>query len=461
MNRVVLDSNIVLLDANNILTLGKDNIIVLAETVIQECDNKKSGFGELAYQARQMGRILAACDIGKVEKAHDCVITKLTYGDVQIEVVSLNEYTVDSNDSGANDQRIIQVAQRTYDRYGKTTFITNDVMARLRALAIGLNVIDLKLIDDAEFEFVKELVLTDPEMFRTLHDSDIMLVDPEYKLENYSYKFTDKYSGQMKLATVHNGFIKVLGKDTEKAIRQQDCAPINSEQLLASKAILDPLIDMVIVEGQAGSGKNIVALSNAIKLMNTNKDKYDSIVYIRTPVNDEENKAEEIGFLSGNDEKYAMYLGPMEDTIDFIVRSKYKPKKSQDKAEYENLVQENINKMKQDYQMESMISTGLRGRTFHNTIVIMDEWQNAGQGTTQKVLTRIGKNCKVVVIGSQRQIDSPYVTKYNNGLAVLQGEARERSIDTEISQFAIELKKVVRSPMAEYAEKLFANKGNK
>lgn len=457
-SRVVLDSNVVLADANNILTLGEHSIVVLPETVIQECDNKKSGFGELAYQARQMGRIIAACEIGEVENTDDAVVTKLKHGDVQIDVVSLKEYEVDPTDSGANDQKIIQVAEYVHNKFGKVTFMTDDVMARIRALAIGLPTTGLKLIEDAEFEFVKEMIIKDPEVFRTLHDSAILQVDLEYKLENYSYKFIDKYTGQMKLATVTNGFIKVLGKDTEKAIRQQDCAPINGEQLLASKAILDPLMDLIIIEGQAGSGKNIVALSNAIKLMNTHKDKYYSIVYIRTPQNDED-LGEDIGYISGNEEKYAMYLGPMEDTIDFIVRSKFKRKKNQDKLEYEESTKTKIDHMKQTYQMESMISTGLRGRTFHNTIVIMDEWQNASQGTSQKVLTRIGKDCKVIITGSQRQIDSKYVTKYNNGLAVLQGEAREREITTDVNMFAIELKKVVRSDMAEFAENLFVSKG--
>ena len=68
MKRLVLDSNIVLLDAKNILTLGKGAIIVLPEIVLKEVDNKKSGFGELAYQARQMGRILATFEVGGTEK---------------------------------------------------------------------------------------------------------------------------------------------------------------------------------------------------------------------------------------------------------------------------------------------------------------------------------------------------------------------------------------------------------
>lgn len=457
MKRLVLDSNIVLLDANNILTLGKDAVIVLPEIVLKEVDNKKSGFNELAYQARQMGRILATFEVVGTARIDGAVMTTLLNMSekVTVEVVSLERYDdIDSNDSGANDQKIIQIAQKMQELRGNTTFITNDVLARIRAIAVGLNVTDLKLIDDAEFEFTKELEITDPEVFRTLHDSDIYQVDPKYKLENYSYKFTDEMTGQVKLATVTNGFLKVLGKDTEKIIRQQDCAPINSEQLLASKAILDQSIDLVVIEGQAGSGKNIIALSNAIKLFKTNRDKYRSIMYIRTPQNDEQ-PGEDIGYLSGNTEKYAMYLGPMEDTLDFLVRQNIKQKSGEKKQEFEERVAAKMLELKEECGMQSTITTGLRGKTFHNTIVILDEWQNASQATSQKVLTRVGKDCKVIVTASQAQIDNKYVTKYNNGLAVLMGEARERAVNAEISMFAIELKKVVRSKMAEFAEKLY------
>lgn len=461
MKRLVLDSNIVLLDATNILTLGKDAIVVLPEIVLKEVDNKKTGFNELAYQARQMGRILATFDVEHTSN-HPSGLTITTLHNaankVTVEVVSLDRYKdIDPKDSGANDQKIIQIAQKMQALHENVKFITNDVLARIRAVAVGLDVTDLKLIDDAEFEFTKELVIKDPEVFKTLHDADVYRVDPKYKLENYSYKFTDELTGQIKLATVNNGFLKVLGKDTEKIIRQQDCAPINSEQLLASKAILDQTIDLVVIEGQAGSGKNIIALSNAIKLFKTNRDKYRSILYIRTPQNDEQ-PGEDIGYLSGNDEKYAMYLGPMEDTLEFLVKHNIKQKSGEKKQEFEERVAAKMQDLKEECGMQSTITTGLRGKTFHNTIIILDEWQNASQATSQKVLTRVGKDCKVIVTASQAQIDNKYVTKYNNGLAVLMGEARERAVDAEINMFAIELKKVVRSKMAEFAEKLYTEK---
>lgn len=159
MKRLVLDSNIVLLDATNILTLGKDAIVVLPEIVLKEVDNKKTGFNELAYQARQMGRILATFDV-QYTSNHPSGLTITTLHNstdkVTVEVVSLDKYVdIDPKDSGANDQKIIQIAQKMQALHENVKFITNDVLARIRAVAVGLDVTDLKLIDDAEFEFTK------------------------------------------------------------------------------------------------------------------------------------------------------------------------------------------------------------------------------------------------------------------------------------------------------------------
>ena len=461
MKYLIIDTNIPLSDANNIITLGsKDVTVVIPETVLAELDAKKSGYEEVNWQARGTARILSAAQVKSIDREDFGTITRLDLNGQELLIVGLNSYRNSPTEYGGNDQRIIEVAEKftEFAKDDEVELMSTDFYMRLRALAIGVVTTDLKLIDDADFKFVKELEVEDLEVFRTLHNSDILSIDKDYKLEHYSYKFSNTETGQIKLATISNGFIRVLGKDIEKSLRLQDCPPINSEQLLASKAIQDPLIDLVMIEGQAGSGKNIVALSNAIRLLRTSRDKYTSILYVRTPQNDE-SPGEDIGYLSGNEEKYALYLGPMEDTIDFIVRQGIKQKGNEKRSEYEERVQKAIEALKEECKMESILTTGLRGRTLHNTIVIQDEWQNASQATAQKVLTRTGKNCKVIVTGSQNQIDSKYVTKYNNGLAVLMGEARERNITTDVNMFAIELTKVVRSEMALFAEELFTKKG--
>ncbi len=458
---IIVDTNILLTDANTILTLGAepDTIVTIPTPVLEELDNKKMGFDEINWQARATARILASGKITSMKKQLYGTKTTLEIQGQHVLIITLDEYTASATEHSGMDKRIIQTAKVLTDMLpnDEVVLLTLDYYMRITANAVMVKTMDYKIINDAEFEFVKELTIEDDETFRTLHDKRIRDIDTAYKLENYSYKFTHTLTEQVKLATISGELIKVLGKETETELRKQDCAPINAEQLLVSKAIQDPKIDLILIEGQAGSGKNIISLSNAIRLMRTNRDKYQSIVYIRNPINDEQAN-ERIGFLSGNEAKYAMYLGPMEDTIDFIVRSGTKAKVSDKAGDLELRVQEGIEKLKTECNMEAIITTGLRGRTFHNAIVIMDEWQNTSQATAQKALTRIGKNCKVIVIGSSHQIDNAWVSKWNNGLAVLMGEARDKKIATEIGIFAIELKKVVRSEMAKFAESLFERK---
>ena len=451
MPRLVVDTNIIMLDANNISALGADGtIVVLPETVLSELDNHKSGFNEINYQARLTGRLLASCEIGDIVRINGMVVTKLGLGDIQIEVVALDTYSIDVNDSGSNDQKIIQVAKRMADVYGDTKFMSNDVLARLRALGVGLAVTDFKEVDDDGYEFVREFEVLDAEVFRTLHKTGIEAVVEDHKHENFNYKFSNPETGQIKLATIGMGVISVLGKDTEKDLRRQDISPVNSEQLLFSKAIQDPLLDVVVCESLAGSGKTLLALSNSIMLVK--QGKYDSILYVRASVNDVDD-AEEVGFLPGLDEKFAVYLHPMHDSLDAIVRGRYKATKLKG-VELEDKIAAEIDKLVIDCHIEATTTLGMRGRTYNSTIMIIDEVQNQSKSSLQKVITRVGKNCKLLLLGSNNQLDNNYMTKYTNGLSVILNACKkEQSV---LRLHAVTLHKVVRGVISEWAEKLFS-----
>lgn len=460
MKHIVLDTNILLLDANNLIGIGseEDVTIVLPETVLEEMDSKKSGFSELAYQARSFGRMMSTATDVVVTRGEVDIQTSMVIDGVNVIVIALSKYDIDTSADSKNDQKIIACATHLKEAGNTIELMSNDVLMRLRGLAVGLTVTDFKVNDNEEYKFVKEVLIEDEDVFRGLHYADVYSVDPDYVLENYSYKFIST-TGQVKLATVINGFVNVIGKETEKQLRQQMVAPMNSEQMLVSKALQDPAVDLVIIEGKAGSGKNIMALSNAVKLMKLNKDKYESIVYVRSPIDDED-QGEDIGYRSGEDAKMGVYLGPVEDTIDYLVRSNINTK-GKKKTEIDEKVEAGVTKLKETCNISSRITTGTRGLTYHNTILWLDEAGNFSPATMQKMLSRVGKNCKVIVTGSQTQIDSKFLTKYNNGLAVLMGEASERAVDTDVNMFAITLEKVVRSSMAGFAEDLFSKQTNK
>ena len=421
MSYLCLDTNILLLDAHNLLTLGQTSTIVLPEVVLDELDSKKSGLNELAFQAREFGRLLTKAT--KIETVRDgnLIINKLQLNSINIEVVSLKTYPdySDSEPNIINDRKIIEVAL-SYQATNRIplTFMSNDVMCRLRADSVGLTTIDLKQVELSSIEFTRSIQV-DSATFVNLHNSSILDVVPDHK--------------------------------PETELRKQDAPPQNSGQLFLSRAIQNPLTNVVICEAMAGSGKTVTAISNAVQLVK--KGRYSSITYIRASVDDVE-KAEEIGFLSGNDEKVQVYLHPLDDTIDFLVRQNHKDSKLR-AQEYEDMIAEKCAEYKAKYRISGMIGLGMRGRTFTNTIAIIDECQNMSKSSLQKVLTRFGKDCKVILIGSQKQIDNAYLTKYTNGLATIMDSCKYES--DLVKLHAVPLQKVLRSSVAEWAEKLFSN----
>jgi len=453
MEYLILDTNILLLDANNLLTLGKDYIIVLPETVIDELDVKKTDDKpDLRFQARQFGRILTNTTIVDILVTDTHAIVTRQYEDVIIKTISLTKYDVfdDSEVNIRNDRKILQATKFFADLGHKVTFMSNDVMCRERALVYGINSIDLKLVEISEDKFTKQLTIPSS-VFVKLHNMLILDVDPEYVPANYNYIFADETTGQTKLANLRNGMVDVLGKDTETELRRQDVAPANSGQLFLARAIQNPNIDIVVCEASAGTGKTLTAFSNALQLVK--KKDYNQIIYIRNSVDDVE-KAEEMGFRSGNDEKVAPYFGPVDDTLDFIVRNRYKSSKLKGKA-FEDFVDEQVEEMKLRYCITTITTLGLRGRTFKKgTVIIMDESQNQTASSFQKVLTRVGEQCKLIIMGSNKQIDHPYITKHTNGLSVLLDACTKEQ--TNVKLYAVPLTKILRSNIAEFAETTFS-----
>ena len=146
----VLDTNIILLDANNILTV--DGITVIPETVVDELDNKKSGFSEIAYQARAFGRLLANAETIGIKYKEDLVINTFLLEGKEIWIVSSTTYPnySDTEKSIINDRKIIEIAYQLKQlNEDEVIFVSNDVMCRVRASSLALEVADIKDVAEA------------------------------------------------------------------------------------------------------------------------------------------------------------------------------------------------------------------------------------------------------------------------------------------------------------------------
>jgi len=451
----VIDSNILLLDAHNLHAIGDDkDTIVIPETVLDEVDAKKSGLGEVAFQAREFGRLMTqATFTGKVSKNEVNYLNYQVNGRIVV-IVSIDKYpSFDGMDKKViNDRKIIECAKRYQEVIQpgeEVVLLTNDVACGIRAQSLGVSSRQLREVNDTPVSYSGRVILNDMD-FRSIHGKPITSYDSAYTHSKFNYVIENKETGQIKLATIKHGIVNVIGKESEQELRKQEVNPQNSGQLFMSRAIQDQTIPLVVVEALSGSGKTLMALSNAVKLVKTNSP-YDTIIYVRASVNDVEEK-EEVGFLKGSlDEKNEVYFHPMLDSLAYIAKSRIKNKKLKGK-ELEEEIARTTERIIEDCNIHMLTGLGMRGRTFENAVVIIDEAQNMSRASMRKVLTRFGKHCKIVVIGSNRQIDHPYITKYTNGLSVLLDAAtQEQMIDMHV----VQLDKVVRSDFAEFAEKIF------
>lgn len=460
LEHLVLDTNILLIDANNLIQKGK--VVIVPETVIDEMDSKKSLIGsELGYQARVFSRLLSKAEVlGVTTKskgthtlstvAPQVTETLLKINDCYVMFVAFSHYTTQEGFSYSNDRKILEVA-KYYSVTKQAKFISNDNAARLRAISLGIVAEEFSIVEDIDVQFTREVVIENDLMFEMLNNKPVSQVIPDHKTGTYNYVVSNPNTSQVKLCFVdNNGMLIHLDSTIEKDIRKNvNIAPINTQQLFLARAIQDTSIPLVICEALAGSGKTLLTLSNGLRMVELGK--YAGIVYIRHSVDDVP-KEEEVGFLSGNDEKMAVYFHPLYDSIEVMVRGKHKNSKIKGK-DFEDMIAAEVEKMITEHHIVPMTGLGLRGRTLTNQFVIIDEAQNPNSSSMQKTLTRIGKGCKVVVIGSNKQIDNPYSTKYTNGLSYLLNACKQ---ENSIPVYGVDLHKVVRSDIAEFAEKLYS-----
>lgn len=473
----VIDTNIILQDAHSLITLSdySQNLVIIPETVLDELDAKKSGFDEINYQAREFARLLSdaeVIDMHSVADDYKIIKIKINHGyNVRVDIISKEMYKAETSKAIAsnilNDRKILEIAKFAQDHYlndenrksNKLEFLSLDIMARTRALSLNIPTTTLKGKSDDQFDYSFHKILEIDNDYSSTYFSgkDIIEIDPEYKCYNFSYTFRLP-SGREVLGAIHNGKIELID---EAEIRRQYVSPKNKEQLFFSNAIIDDRYQILVVDAKAGSGKTLLALSGAMKQVK--KKQYSKIIYIRNSI-ESLDKGEDIGYLSGNDEKFKIYNHPLMDSIEYIVRSEMKKtvnNKSGAKVSdvHQQAVQEKVEETVAKYGIETLWTGEARGRTITDAVIIIDEAQNMSNKTMQLMLTRIDSSCKVIVLGSNNQIDNFYINKHTNGLSTLLNSTQKEY--PGIKMFSIQLNKVLRGPITEWAESIFTGEFTK
>jgi len=178
--------------------------------------------------------------------------------------------------------------------------------------------------------------------------------------------------------------------------------PRNLEQAMAMSLLLNNDIDIQIMTGPAGSGKTLLALAAALHSIIEDKQ-YNKLIVARStpPI------AEDIGFLPGTEEeKMAPWLAAFDDNLEILHGA---DESCEGSIEYV--------KEKANIQFKSL--NFMRGRSINNAFVIIDESQSLTQFQLKSIITRVGKNSKIVILGNLAQIDNKYVTALTSGLTYI------------------------------------------
>jgi PhoH-like ATPase len=452
----VVDTNIILQNLQNLYKISDNgsNVLVIPETVLFELEDKKKLTNELGYHSREFARLLAKMKIKEVDHKSYFKVVKYFNDDLQLHVIAKDKYDSEIEQvhlSESNDKRIIEVAgiAQEYYKGAQVIFLSIDIYARTFAQFKGIKAETLH--DDKsvvpKFEFIKTLEV-DSSIFNSLDGKPITSFDDKYTFENFSYEFSSE-DGNKEYAIIINKLIHILNESDFKALQVK---PVNLKQKLFSKAIISNMYDLLVIDAKAGSGKTLMSIASAMRLIDLGL--YDKIVYVRNSI-ESLDKGAEIGFLSGNDEKFRIYNMALSDTLEFIAKKQLK--KSENRENKES-IDSKISELTSKYCIETLWPGEARGRTLSSAIVIMDEWQNSSEKTTQLILSRLDESCMAIVIGSNRQIDNLYLNKYNNGLTTLLKQTNYEH--DEVKMFAIELEKAVRGKFAEFTERIFENKKN-
>lgn len=425
----VLDTNVLMSDPRAIFRFQEHDVYI-PMVVLEELDAHKTGPSDLARNVRETNRIL----VGLMEHvAHTDVVAGLPipcYGQSkdsqctgrlffqtdEFETVSLASLPGDKA-----DHQILSVSMGLRKKFKdhEVILVSKDINLRIKAAILGLKAEDYyndRILDDSEVLHQGYHVL--PANFWETCGKDMKA----WQENGHSYY---RISGPQTVGWVTNDFLRIEGQEDfqAKVIRlEQDSAVVatltdyshkknavwgimarNEEQNFALNALMDPDIDFVSLQGIAGTGKTLLALAAGLQQVVEDR-RYKEIIFTRITVP----VGEDIGFLPGTeDEKMAPWMGALMDNLEVL-----QGEQSGGEASWSEGITDEW--LKQRIKVCSM--NFMRGRTFLNRFIIIDEAQNMTPKQMKTLVTRSGPGTKFVCLGDIKQIDTPYITEMTSGL---------------------------------------------
>ena len=420
----VLDTNVLLHDPTSVYRFEEHDVFLPIMT-LEELDNNKKGMSEVSRNARQVTRTLdeiVSSHTEGIENGIDLAgpSKKLASGKLFLQTMAISSELPTGLPTAKADNQILSVLIHLQRHHPERAVIlvSKDINMRIKARALGLAAQDYfndKVLEDTDLLYtgVREL----SEDFWDTHGQGM----ESWKRESRTLY---RVRGPLCPSMLVNEFIyqegerplyaivrKVEGNTAEFGTLTDYTHPKNSvwgitarnrEQNFALNLLMDPEVDFVSLLGQAGTGKTLLTLAAALTQVLDTK-RYSEIIMTRVTVP----VGEDIGFLPGTEEeKMGPWMGALEDNLEVL-------NKTDDEAgDWGRAATHDL--IKNRIKIKSL--NFMRGRTFLNKFLIIDEAQNLTPKQMKTLITRAGPGTKVICMGNIAQIDTPYLTEGSSGL---------------------------------------------
>jgi PhoH-like ATPase len=433
----VLDTSVILYD-HNAFENFQEHDVALPIQVLEELDNMKSGNDTRNFEARSFIRLMDIVSRKSLlnkwiplkgkEKGSFKVV-------MDVKTTSVDAEAVFGGDK--IDHRILNAALGLQEEYPekKVILVSKDICLRLKAKALNLNAEDYETgkIKNVEDLYTGETILTKvaDSLISQLNKQGTLASDKKDILPNTKNHFYSLSGKKQSALAFYNNQTGVIEKVTEQPAF--NIFPKNQEQAFAIHALMHPDIKLVSIQGNAGTGKTLLALACALE-----QRKYYRQIYVTRPIVPLSNK--DIGFLPGDiKSKIDPYMAPIWDNLKFI----------KDQFSDDEKMQAKIDELVTNDKISIAPLAFIRGRTLTKIFFIVDEAQNLTPHEIKTIISRAGENSKFVFTGDIYQIDTPYLDAESNGLSYLIDKAKGHPLYAHIT-----LQKGERSELANLATEL-------
>jgi PhoH-like ATPase len=404
-SRIVLDTSVLIADPSCVTSFDEVDVVIPL-IVVEELDGLKTRPDDVGRAARTALRSIEELRVRHGGSLAEPVPVG-NGGSLQIELNGIQKHLLVEHglDPTSSDNRIIGAALGQTGR-GPTTMVSNDAALRIKAAHLG--------VAASEHQPTRRTVTSQAAGWSTIETAH-EIVDCLYAAGALAADAVDAAAalGENEFAVMRAGSqsaltrrvgdeLRLLGHQAPEAwgLRAR-----SKEQRFALELLLDPEIEVVALDGRAGTGKTLLAVAAGLEQV-VEDGRYERLAVYRplVPVG-----RADVGFLPGGlDEKLDPWMAAIHDAIVALTDQ-------QSNVDARNLIDELT--ARGQLSLESV--TFLRGRSLQRQMVVIDEAQNLEPTTLRTILTRVGEGTKVVFTGDTSQIDAPYLGESNNALAVL------------------------------------------